>query len=81
MESIVGKTVKDISAYSFKDMEIGDIFKTRGILSGVDITPLEWRLIETNFSKSDLIFEVTYNGINVGEYGINPADRCMVSAL
>lgn len=81
MESIVGQTVKDISAYSFKDMVVGDTFKTKGILSGVDGTPLEWKLIETNFAKNDLIFNVTYYGISIGEFAIHTSDNYKVIAL
>lgn len=81
MESIVGQLVKDISSYSFKDIKVGDSFETRGILMGVTQEPLKWQLIECNFSKSDLIFKVTYHGINIGEFAIQPADRYKVSAL
>ena len=81
MECIVGKLAKDISQYTFRGMKIGESFYTKGILSGVDDQPLVWRLVETNFSKTDLIFEVTYHDICIGEYAIHPADNYRVSAL
>lgn len=81
MESIVGKFAKDISAFTFRGMELGDTFETKGILSGVEGETLKWKLVETNFAKTDLIFDVTYYGINVGQFSIHPAENCRVSAL
>ena len=81
LPSIVGQLVKDIAAYTFRDMQIGDGFETKGILSGVDSEPLKWRLVETNFSKTDLIFDVTYHGIRIGEYSVHPANNYKVVEL
>lgn len=80
--NIVGAgLVKDIGSYSFKDIKLGDSFQTKGLFSGVSDDTVLWRLIEANLTKSDLIFEVSYGGIYIGDYSISPAQNNKVTKL
>ena len=81
MESIVGKFAKDLSTFAFNTIKLGHEFETKGILSGVDSTPLVWRLIETHFTKNTYIFKVSYHGIFVGEFSVHPSDNYKVVPL
>ncbi len=78
---ITAATVTDINAYTFKDMKLGESFRTRGMFAGVSDDPLIWRLTETNFSMTELTFEVSYCDLLLGGFRINPSQNNKVTAL
>lgn len=80
LPSVVGQLVENLQDFAFNTITVGDTFTTKGIFRGVSDTPLEWRLIECNFSKSTLRFDISYHGILLHEVSMYPNENYRVQA-